>query len=212
METMEPISHRGWYRRFFVVSALVMAAVGLGIVATEMAQGEGPPRKVVVPKGNSTLADAKRFVKFPLYYLGTEFKGLPLTAVDRQVGPPLGDLPSGADQMMFMYGTCTVRADIDEGSCTLPLTVQVWNACEWRDDLQRFRPDEQLRIRGAQAAFFEGFRRLEIYANKVTVVMFGEGREALLEAAGALRGANNAVRPGTGLPADQPRADRRRNC
>jgi hypothetical protein len=103
-------------------------------------------------------------------------------------------------------------SDSDGGSCAPPLTVLVWDACDWRDDLQVFRPDEELRVRGADAAFFEGFRRLEIYADKATIVMFGAGREALLRAAGALRGANNPVPANMDLPANQSRADRRSHC
>jgi hypothetical protein len=192
---------------------MLIALVGaVGIVAAELARGDGPRRTVVVPRGNATLADAERFVSFPLYFPGAEFDGLPLTAVDRQVGPPLGDEPSGMDQVMFAYGTCTVRTASDGGSCAPPLTVLVWDACDWRDDLHVFRPDEGLRIRGAEAAFFEGFRRLEIYANKATIVMFGAGREPLLRAAGGLRGVNNALRADMNLPANQSRAERRSHC
>lgn len=208
---MNRVSEKVWIQGIVALSVLGAAFV-VGVATTERAAGDRPEQKVVIPKGNSTLAAAERFVKFPVYFLGQEFEGLSLTGVERQFGPPLGDLPSGVDNMTFAYGTCSVRLDTDNPSCAPPLIVVGWDACQWRDDLQRFSPDERLRFRGAEAAFYEGFRRLEIYLNRVTVVMFGAGREALLRAAGSLRGVNNGVGPRTSFPASQTRAGRRRDC
>ena len=135
-------------------------------------------------RGNSTLAAARAFAAFPLYFAGASFEGLPLVAVERHPA-----------QVGFLYGSCTIPVDAEgaRGGCAPPLAVQVWPACERDPSLYPFASEERLRIRGVPAAFYEGHRRLELSADGVTVVLFGTGREQLLRAAGALRPVNRAV-------------------
>jgi hypothetical protein len=135
-------------------------------------------------RGNSTLAAARAFAAFPLYFAGDSFQGLPLVAVERHPA-----------QVGFLYGTCSIPVDAEgaRGGCAPPLAVQVWPACERDSSLYPFAPDERVRIRGAPAAFYEGHRRLELSADGVTVVLFGVGREQLLRAAAALRRLNRGI-------------------
>lgn len=161
------------------------------------ARGEGKRETralEVRARGNSSLAAARSFTDFRLYFAGDSFEGLPLVAVERHPA-----------QVGFLYGTCSIPVDGDgaRGGCAPPLAVQVWPACERDSSPYPFAPDERLRIRGLPAAFYEGHRRLEVSTHGVTVVLFGTGRERLLRAAAALRPLNRSVdlaRPARGCP------------
>ncbi|MGH3031467.1 MAG: hypothetical protein ACRDNE_12045 [Gaiellaceae bacterium] len=105
--------------------------------------------------------------------------------------------------MTFIYGDCEAESD---AGCAPPLQVQVWRACERnlpsysRTPAGDPLPHEKVRVRGVPAAFFEGGGRLELYTGDVSVVLFGEGRDQLLRAAGALRGANVEIASEVDLP------------
>lgn len=85
--------------------------------------------------------------------------------------------------------------------CAPPLEIQVWSACERTQNLYPFPADEEARLRGVDAAFYENFRRLELYSGRVTIVIFGDSRGELLKAAAALRGLNTATPTSQPLPA-----------
>ena len=148
-------------------------------------EGRREPRALEVrARGNSTLAAARTFAAFPLYFAGESFEGQPLIAVERHPA-----------QVGFLYGTCSIPIDGEavRGGCAPPLAVQVWPECERDPSLYPFAPDERLRTRGLPAAFYEGHRRLELSADGVTLVLFGTGREQLLRGAAALRRLNRNV-------------------
>lgn len=149
------------------------------------ANGQHETRALEVrARGNSSLAAARRFKGFPLYFTGEAFGGEPLVAVERHPA-----------QVGFLYGSCSIPVDAEgaRGGCAPPLAVQVWPACERDPSLYPFAPDERLRTRGFPAAFYEGHRRLELSADGVTVVLFGTGREQLLRAVAVLRPLNRSV-------------------
>lgn len=188
-------------------AAVVVVVAALGVGAQDVRSGKWN-RVTVTPRGGMELRDARGFSRYPLYFAGTAFEGLPLTAIDAQRGWARNGEPTGVDEVMFAYGTCTVPAEVDGGGCAVPLTVQVWSACERYQGLYGFPADEELTIRGTDAAFYENFKRLEVYTGRVTVVLFGTGRDQLLGAAGALHGVNNPVTTGDALPARAGRATR----
>jgi hypothetical protein len=128
----------------------------------------------VRPRGNLSLGAATLFRRFPLYFLGASFRRLPLTAVD-DAGTNVG----------FLYGTCVL--DASARRCPVPVEIQVWPRRERSAGMYAFEPDEELRLRGIPAAFYEGRRRLELYRRNVTVVIFGRGRAELVAVAAALR-------------------------
>jgi hypothetical protein len=148
-------------------------------------EGKGETRTLEIrARGNSSLAAARRFTDFRLYFAGDSFEGLPLVAVERHPA-----------QVSFLYGSCSIPVDGDgaRGGCAPPLAVQVWPACDRDPSLYPFAPEERLRVRGVPAAFYEGHRRLELSTGELTVVLFGQERDQLMEAAAGLRGVNAPV-------------------
>jgi hypothetical protein len=131
-------------------------------------------------RGDFSLAAARAFGEFPLYYAGKEVDGVPLTAVLRRSGR--------AHYVSFLYGDCTPASD---AGCAPPAEVQVWrsvdrNAGSYDRSVPGSPTLEQTRIRGRPAAFV-GDGALEIYADESTVVVFAGSRERLLAIAKALR-------------------------
>jgi hypothetical protein len=178
------------------VALTVMAAV-----AAVVGHSGGPPMYTVHLKGNSSLAEAKAFSRYPLYYPGLEIAGYSLAAVDRQVGPGAAPDEGGVDRVSFAYGSCQIRADLDGGSCTAPLELQIWPACLRNPSAYpRLSPQESLVIRGAPAYFYENGSRLEVIVGRVTAVFFGGSRDLLLEAAKSLRGVNVSLPKTAELP------------
>jgi hypothetical protein len=108
-----------------------------------------PAMYTVEFKGNSSLAKAQIFSRYPLYYPGPEVRGYRLAAVDRQVGPGAGPGEGGVDRVSFAYGSCQIRMDTISGSCTAPLEVQIWPSC-FRNPAAypNLKPGEQLDVRG----------------------------------------------------------------
>jgi hypothetical protein len=201
-----------------VVALLAIPLViALGAVAGE--RGEPGPvddanleTRTVTPQGNWQLTDARAFAAFPLYTVGDSFQGLRLNAVMRVNAKPYPGEPVRADHVTFLYGTCESYGG---QGCTLPLQVQVWNACERNSGSYELGPggpaidaDERLSLRGVPAAFYEDYSRLELYSGLGTIVLFaGYGdRELLHEAATALRGLNVQAPVGVRLPALGPDA------
>lgn len=185
--------------------ALVLAALGAGGC-------KGQPVKL---KSNSSLDEARVYKKFPVYYAGDKVAGLPLTSVSRNpvtappgtpVAPKLRRAGS-VSSFDFTYGSCVIPPGT-EGSCSLPLSIQVYPACARYPALYggRFSPvPKKTRIRGVPAAYFEGGYRLEIQTGAATIVIFG-GRSRMRAAVAALEGLNVHVRPGQKLPPPVPGA------
>lgn len=181
-------------------AVVLLCAAALLAVGVPNVQGSEPGMVTVRPYGKMDRAAAREFTRYELYDVGTDFEGLPLTAIDSQRGPAQYGEPTGVDEVMFAYGTCEVPAASTEGGCAVPLTIQVWSACERYRELYAFQPDESLTLRGVDAAFYENFRRLELYTGRVTVVLFGTGRGQLMRAAAKLRGVNRLTTTADRLP------------
>jgi hypothetical protein len=177
--------------------ALVVAAVvAAGVAATALlrsghAEANARPD---APKSTFTVALAKAFGDFPLYYAGDSVEGLPLVAELRRVG-------GGTNYVSFIYGDCIA---IDDYGCAPPVEVQIWPACLRNPSLYEQPGAPQggvVPVRGVPAAFYEDGRRLEIQTGASTVVVFGRTQAEVATVADALRGVNVAVRRGDDLPA-----------
>jgi hypothetical protein len=172
----------------FVLLVGVVVAIGVGFATS--AEGQAPFRSDL---SDFTPEAVQAFEGFPLYYLGTRFEDLPLTAIVRIDQKPtlkarggFGIPDNRPNHVTFIYGTCG-------GGCVPPLQVQVWPACD--RTLQDYyynvpgggpsRPYELVTLRSVPAARFSG--KLEIYSGTVTIVIFGES------AAQQERGAENLV-------------------
>jgi hypothetical protein len=73
---------------------------------------------VTVPGGEDIDGGLKRArsSSIPLYFVGRQFAGLPLTHVE-----------SGGDgRALFIYGTCVIPPEQTEGGCAPPLQIQVF--------------------------------------------------------------------------------------
>jgi hypothetical protein len=178
-------------RHSFVLGALLL-------VATAGCMGDEP--RATTPGGNYSLAKAKRFEDFPLYAPGVAFGDLPLTAVLRRFNDSPDAPPVRENYVDFLYGTC--EPPEGEGGCALPLSVQVWAACErnpmvYGPEIAREGP---VQIRGVPGYFYEGGRRLELSTGMSTVVIFAASRDETLTAASALEGVNNQVTADAPLP------------
>jgi hypothetical protein len=137
-------------------------------------------------RGDFSLAAARAFDEFPLYYAGEGVDGMPLTAVLRRSGR--------GHYVSFVYGDCTPASD---AGCAPPAEVQVWRSADRNvDSYDLSTPGsprlEHTRIRGRPAAFV-GDGALEIYADESTVVVFAASRERLLAIAKALRCVRSAT-------------------
>ena len=162
-----------------------------------------------------TPRTVKAFSDFRLYWAGTEFEELPLTAIMRVFGRPNLSAVGGAsfnlpdnrtNYVNFIYGTCTGGM---EGGCAPPLTIQVWPACD--NTLADFyynsrggkpsREYEETTIRGVPAARFSDM--LHLYSSDVTIVIFGESAALRQRAAEGLSSANlvsGSLSSGEALP------------
>ncbi len=124
--------------------------------------------------GSPDLQSAKDFQGFSLYFVGSSFHGLALTAVLSTPGRG-GRVRSWS----FIYGDCDPGGGFfDDGGCAPPLEVQNWSICErypalYGKDRPRLRA-----FRGARLANSP----TEIYTGHTTVVVFGERRAGVLRA------------------------------
>jgi hypothetical protein len=178
-------------RTGLLLLAAITVAVALagGLVwATHSDSAEAPNAPV---HGNSSLAAMKGFTKFPLYDAGSNVRGLPLTGVQYADGV-----------VTFTYGDCAPPPGSIDGGCTLPVSIQVWNACSrnpasYKQDMLSPIGDEKT-VRGVPAASFEAGYRLEVQTGRSTVVIFAENPS---EIASELQGVNNKVPSHVDLPA-----------
>lgn len=186
--------------------ALILVVITTGAMA--LAQGvppgsePGEPAAQLSSSSNFTYEQAQSFSSWSLYDTGPSFEGIPLTDLLRRNDPATYDAASleegpGANYVSFLYGTCVPAEEV---GCPVPLEIQMWPACSRKLDWQPVEgvdvavaPDETLTIRGVVAAFYDDWARLEFTAGDAIVVLFGDDRTQLLDAANELRGVNNGL-------------------
>jgi hypothetical protein len=186
--------------RIAFVSTLVLVA-GCDVGADH----EG---NLVSPIGNSSLAAARAFERFPLYFAGAETQGLPLEAVQRTDRTS----PARSTEFAFLYGSC--RAAGDRG-CGLPLTILLWPACYRYEQRYSIPAREQISVRGVPGRVSQDSRRLELYPAGSTIVINGPGLSSeaeLLAVARTLRGVNMRLPVSAPLPARPDYAGRTISC
>jgi hypothetical protein len=189
-------------RAAVLVCALgLLAGAGVYAYATLAAPEQSPP-----PKGNFSLAGAREFREFPLYWLGPSFGNLRQTAILRRDNPPSPPERIPGRFVSFLYGDCEPK---HEFGCALPLEVQSWPACIRNPSVYRLTPDgrrlpsRRSTIRGVPAFLYEDGGRLEVSTGKTTVVLFGR-TDLLQKAARALQPVSG--RRGEKLPPPAPGA------
>jgi hypothetical protein len=92
---------------------LIRRVVAAGACAFVVGCGRG---EITVPQGKDIEGGLQRARSsaVPVYFLGREFAGLPLTDVQVE----------GRGRAYFAYGTCVIPGGID-GGCSVPVQIQV---------------------------------------------------------------------------------------
>ena len=164
----------------------------------------------VRPRANVTLADARAFRGYPLYYPGGAAAGHRLSAIVRINRTT----PARYTEFTFLYGTCEPPPS---GGCTTPVHVILWPACYRYETRYRIPRAERRRVRGVPARLTTraGFPRLELYAARTTIVVNGWGltrTRDVLAVAASLRGLNTRLLTSRPLPPRPPHAGRTIRC
>ena len=188
--------------------ALLIAAglLAAAVFAAAAAIGDGHVR----PRGNVTLAQARAFGGYPLYYPGPQAAGHKLSAIIRIARTT----PARYTEFTFLYGTC--EPPRSGGGCTPPVYVILWPACYRYETRYSIPQAERRNVRGVPARLTTraGFPRLELYAAKTTIVVngFGLRERGVLAVAAALRGLNTRLPTRQLLPPRPPHAGRTIRC
>ena len=142
-------------------------------------------KKVGVTDSVMFQESVAEFQDFPLYWVGLEFQGLPLTGIIRSYGT---HLTPPEDHVILKYGTCTPSPG---AGCGVPLQIRVEPYC----NAQRgggYAPeateDTVFQVRGASAQYISGGLRL--WMGDVTVRVSAGPEEEELNVAEALVAAN----------------------
>ena len=193
-----------------VVGPLVAVALALLVLGWVVRDDDGPGEQgeLVHPVGNSSLAEARAFRGFPLYFAGQEVAGLRLAAVQRTDRTS----PAPHVEFTFLYGGC--RAASDSG-CAPPLQILLWPACYRYDTRYSIPAHERTSLRGVPGRLSAESRRLELYPSGSTIVINGFGlssRGDLLRVGRRLRGVNVPLAAGAALPARPIHAGRTIRC
>jgi hypothetical protein len=174
---------------------LFLVAAGASIAnPTPTASGGGDPD----PSAETTLAHARDFRGFPVYFAGPKAAGYPLVAILRIDRTS----PAPHTEFTFIYGRC--ESPRGQG-CSPPLTIISWPACYRYETRYALKREERTIVRGVPARLFRDFARIELYPAATTIVVQGSvTRVALRRIALALRSVNVAIPAGATLPPRPP--------
>jgi hypothetical protein len=140
--------------------------------------------------------DLKEPVNFSHYSLGTVFDGHEVSAILRRCESPYPGETVRSNYVSFVYGKCEIPTDpetgLAHGGCAPPIEIQTWPACEraHADYTLGGEPYPQKDLgleRGVPATLFDEGSRLELYAGRSTVVIFGNEPADVRAAAEAVR-------------------------
>jgi hypothetical protein len=164
-----------------------LLAAAVAVAAAGCSTSKPPP----IDKGS--LAEARVFPYFEVYWAGRSFDGSALAAVDGLQGyiPTVGD--------SVYYGDCVQRKGIfGGGSCSLPLQVTtVIYTLHINDALG---PQRNTVIRGVPAVVYDEGRSIELYTGRVAVDIFSDTYEHAFAAAQRLQPINGPGSATVNLP------------
>ena len=131
--------------------------------------GTGRPAQV----HDYELASAQTFPFYRVYWVGPNFGGLALSAVDG-----LGGYISSVGDSVY-YGNCVQSKGIfGGGSCRLPL--QVTTVIYHRHSNQALGSQRNILVRGVPAVVYDGGRSIELYSGHVAIDVFSDTFEHAL--------------------------------
>lgn len=203
---------------------LALAAIALGLLvfrllvlgdqevqeAAKAPQAEAQPQPQLLPEavikgaGRLTMEDLAQFDRFPVFWVGPEYQGQPLTKIlyMRSSGSPDGLIPP-EEYVRIQYGTCDPgNGPPEESGCVRPLTIYSEPLCYNPPGrlAQGARQGPATEIRGgAQVQLVNSppdqpkldTGDFHFYFNESTVIISAaQGSEAALQAFGNLRGVN----------------------
>ncbi|MEX2246344.1 MAG: hypothetical protein WEC75_06625 [Dehalococcoidia bacterium] len=184
----------------FALLVLVGLAIGAALYVKLGDPGSPDSATAGLDERAACLELVTDFAEYPLYYLGEEFEGLPLTGCNRTQTPVKYDLEGkvrepATDFFNFHYGACTTLAD---SSSMCPSHVQVTVDPPCGPTLDGSQTMEKVPVRGVNAIVKpDGSVRIEtpnvkvsIFASEATVAA---SRDAAIVAANALAGINAPV-------------------
>ena len=190
-----------WLFSGILLSLLVSTLSSCGGAVPNRSTNPGDHRDRTPPLiGDWTIGEAQRFDEFAVYWVGEEFRGLPLTSIRRHdtssTDPPAFRPESS---ISFMYGTCEPSSD---GGCPPPIQIIIEPYCNkafvraWENP-EPFR--EHAEISGAEIE-----SSLDVWTGDVAIKIyaFGESGDprAVAEALVSLNG-RGPTEPGAPLPA-----------
>lgn len=196
-----PIHITGRSKVLAVAATLVITLFVLGVLSATVLPGRlrvgsligafsgGPRAESQASTRDLTLADLASFGEFGVYSVGSQFEGLPLTKIMRQVSPP--SVPKPENLVLLIYGTCAPES---ETGCAPPLSIRMEPVCDAPRSGYATQAFDQphVAVRGLDAARVSGYLRLWTGGTAITVFTAGGAdAEALsLRVASALRPVN----------------------
>lgn len=142
----------------------ICAVIGVGLLAllggilVVVGRGDDTAPATAAPKVWS-VETARGFGEFPVYWVGQNYKGLPLTQIARMDYPGAAPGKPGSrawNEVSFTYGDCEIAPG--EESCAMPLTIDVRPYCDLRPEQvapeAKVGPEEV--IRGAKVQKIQG--------------------------------------------------------
>lgn len=140
------------------------------------------------PITGASLAAARSFHEYTVYWAGTAFDGVHLTDADSpfEFYEPVG--------FTMYYGTCEGRGFLRDGGCTLPLriTTSIYSP---HSDVS-FGPQQWVSLHGVPAVVYDGGKEIEIYTDKMDIDVVADSAARALAAARALVPFNRTPSPG----------------
>jgi hypothetical protein len=127
-------------------------------------------------ESNWTVEDAKGFKDYPLYWLGENYQGLPLTVVQYGKGTAL-------ETVGFVYGESSCRG---QSECSAPIWIRIHPYCQDSPvDVRRFLPaledvgyqTSHIEIRGNDAIWVD-IPRVYLWTGSSAISINGEADES----------------------------------
>jgi hypothetical protein len=157
-----------------------------------------------------TIDQAQTFQDYPVFWVGEEFEGLPVTSIHHErYSPPAGIAQPDTDSVDVVYGDCTPTGS--PPTCVPPVQIQSTPYCLLPPTMaaEGVLQGESFDLRGASAQWVGAGHTLVLHTGESTVVIIAtEGKDAALEVANHLR-ASNGLGPSS---ASEPLGPVTANC
>lgn len=188
MRAMIEVPRRTARTRPLLATLLLMALTSSALLAGGCATGQPGPLSA------QALQEAETFPYYPIYWVGHNFGGYPITAADGKKGyeASIGD--------SVYYGDCVRdKGILGGGSCQLPL--QVTTVIYRLHSNATLGAQRNTIIRGVPAVIYDEGRSIELYSGRQAIDIFSDTLGHAMQAARALRPLNAPGSASGPLPA-----------